>query len=194
MAVNKIISSGLIVFLDQLVFAVGGWIYWLIISKYTSTFEIGESTAVYSLVLLMSTLTQLGLEYPMLNRSYAERSQILASVLVIELVITLAAIPIVFYLLNYVYPESLQGFTFIAVGILVLLGLSFVSHFVLLGISEAKKILVIDSIGTIIKFASGLALVGAGFGASGILLSFLVQSVIIGGITLILAIKIFGLS
>ena len=164
MAVNKIISSGFLVFLDQLVFGVTGWIYWLIISKYVSPFEIGQSTAVYSLILLFSALTQLGLQYPMLNRSSAERSQILASVLIIELAVTLAIIPIVVYFFYNVYPVSLQGFSLMGIGILIFLSVGFVAHFVLLGISEAKKVLIIDTIGTIIKFVTGLILVVTGFG------------------------------
>ena len=159
MAVNKIISSGFLVFLDQLVFGVTGWIYWLIISKYVSTYEIGQSTAIYSLILLFSTLTQLGLQYPMLNRSSAERSRILGSVLIVELAVTLAVIPIVVYFFFNVYPTSLQGFTWIGIGILILLSVGFVAKFVLLGISEAKKVLIIDTIGTIIKFVTGLMLV-----------------------------------
>ena len=193
MAVNKIISSGFLVFLDHLVFGVTGWIYWLIISKYVSTFEVGQSTAIYSLILLFATLTQLGLQYPMLNRSSSERSQILGSVLIIELAITLAVIPIVVYFFFNVYPVPLQGFTWMGIGILILLNIGFVAKFVLLGISEAKKILIIDTIGTIIKFLTGLMLVTAGFGTSGILLSILIQGMVIGCITLALAIRMFGL-
>jgi len=192
MAVNKIISSGFLVFLDQLVFGLTGWIYWLIISKYVSTYEIGQSTAVYSLILLFSALAQLGLQYPMLNRSSAERSQILASVLIIELAVTLAMTPIVVYFFYNVYPVSLQGFSFMGIGILIFLSVGFVAHFVLLGISEAKKVLIIDTIGTIIKFVTGLMLVVTGFGTWGILLSFLIQALVIGCITLAVAIKIFG--
>jgi len=193
MAVNKIISSGFLVFLDQLVFGVTGWIYWLIVSKYVSTFEIGQSTAIYSLILLFSTLTHLGLQYPMLNRSSAERSQILGSVLIIELAVTLAVVPIVLYFFFNVYPVPLQGFSGIGIGILIFLSVGFVAKFVLLGISEAKKVLIIDIIGTIFKFVAGLILVATGFGTWGILLSFLLQGIVIGCITLALAISMFGL-
>src|SRR6187397_2599112 len=119
MAVNRVISSGFLVFLDHLVFGVTGWIYWLVISKYVSTFEIGQATAVYSLILLISTLSQLGLQYPILNRSSAEKSKILGSVLMIELAVTLAALPIVAYLFFNVYPVSLQAFTWMGIGTLI---------------------------------------------------------------------------
>jgi len=193
MTVDKIIGSGVFLFLDQLVFALAGWIYWFVITKFTTASEIGQATAVYSLIFLISMITQLGLEYPLLNRASAERSRILGSVIIIELAITLVAIPILIYLLNSVYPESFQSFTWLAVGILVLLNLNFVPRFALLGITEAKKILVIDTISTIIKFLAGLIFVTVGFGASGILSSFLIQAIVTTCVTLVLAIKLFGL-
>jgi len=73
------------------------------------------------------------------------------------------------------------------------MNLNFVPRFALLGITEAKKILVIDTISTIIKFLTGLAFVIVGFGASGILSSFLIQSIVTACVTLVLAIKLFGL-
>jgi len=192
MAVNRVISSGFLVFLDHLVFGVTGWIYWLVISKYVSTFEIGQATAVYSLILLISTLSQLGLQYPILNRSSAEKSKILGSVLMIELAVTLAALPIVAYLFFNVYPVSLQAFTWMGIGTLILINVGFVARFVLLGISDAKKVLIIDTVGTIIKFVTGFVLVATGFGTWGILLSFLIQAIVIGFIALALAVRIFG--
>ena len=87
--------------------------FWLVISKFISAEEVGQATTVFSLVVLITTLTQLGLEYPLLKRSSNERSRILGSSLAIELLITLTAIPLVYYLLN-LYEESVQRFTLIA--------------------------------------------------------------------------------
>jgi len=129
----------------------------------------------------------------MLNRSSAERRKILSSVLVIELALTLVALPFVVYLLAYVYPESFQAFTSIAIWILILMSVGFVSRYVVLGISQVKKVLIIDAFGTILKLVTGFILVGIGYGTSGILLSFLIQASFIGVATLYLAIRIFGL-
>jgi O-antigen/teichoic acid export membrane protein len=62
--------------------------------------------------------------------------------------------------------------------------LGFVSRFALLGISDAKSVLIIDVISTGIKFIVGYVLVMMGFGALGILLSFLFQTLLITGISL----------
>jgi O-antigen/teichoic acid export membrane protein len=189
---NKFVVPGTLLFFDQFLVAIGNWIYWLIILKFTSTFEIGQATTVYSLVVLISMLTQLGLEYPLLKKSASQRSQILATTLVIELIITLASLLIVLYFINNLFQESLQGFAWIAVALLIISSLSFVLRFALLGISDAKNILIIDIIGTVIRFVTGYALVSTGFGAFGILLSFLLQGLLITGTTFIVATKTFG--
>jgi len=87
--------------------------FWLVISKFISAEEVGQATTGFSLVVFITTLTQPGLEYPLLKRSSNERSRILGSSLAIELLITLTAIPLVYYLLN-LYEESVQRFTLIA--------------------------------------------------------------------------------
>ena len=111
----------------------------MLISKITSTSEIGQATIVYSLVILVTTLTQLGLEYPLLKKSSTHQSQILGTVLVIELAITLASIPIVIYIVNNFYQQHLQGFAWITVGLILLSSASFATRFALLGISDVKK-------------------------------------------------------
>ena len=189
-SINKFGIQGTLLFLDQLLVAVGGWIYWLIIVSKVTSYEVGQATAVYSLVALVSTLTQLGFEYPLLKRSSTQRRQILVTVLVIELVITLASVPLVSYVINNLFPESLQGlfrFTWIAIGILILSSLGFVSRFALLAVPDVKSVLIIDVTGTGIKFVAGYILVSMGFGALGMLFSFLLQILFITGATLVVA-------
>src|SRR5918912_2924322 len=106
---NKFGTQGTLLFLDQLLVALGGWFYWLAIVSKISSSEVGQVTAIYSLVALISTLLQLGLEYPLLKRSSTQRSQILATVLVVEIAITLAVLPIVPYIITNVFQETSQG-------------------------------------------------------------------------------------
>src|SRR5918912_817252 len=102
---NEFGTQGTLLFLDQLLVALGGWIYWLLIVSKISSTEVGQVTAIYSLVALISTLTQLGLEYPLLKRSFTQRCKIFVTVLVIEIIITLAVVPII----PYVISNSFQG-------------------------------------------------------------------------------------
>lgn len=192
---KSFVSSGILLFLDQMIIAAGGWFYWLVVSKLTTSSAIGQATIIYSIVLLTTTITQLGLEYPLLKRSL-NRKKILGTTLVIELAISIASIPIVFYYVNSMYPQqeqkSILEFILVAVGILIFTSLGFVSRFALLGISDVKNVLIFDLAGTAIKFVSGYALVLGGFGTFGILVSFILHSVTIAGGTLFVARKTMG--
>jgi hypothetical protein len=94
--------------------------------------------------MLVTTLTQLGLEYPLLKKSIVPGSRMLGTSLVIELVISLASIPFVFIVINTIYDESIKQFTWVSVALLVVLSIEFVARFGLLGISNARTVLIID--------------------------------------------------
>jgi O-antigen/teichoic acid export membrane protein len=185
---QKFMSSSLFLFLDLIVVAISGWFYWLIISKLVSSPEVGQSTAVYSLVALTGTVIGLGLEYPLLKKSSAPQSKIVGSALVIELIITIAAMPLIIYGLKDLH----QGYALISIVMLISICLGYVARYALLGISASKTVLVIDSISTVVKFVTAYILVSFGFGATGILVSFMLQALIATCIALPLVKKIFG--
>jgi O-antigen/teichoic acid export membrane protein len=185
---KQFVVSSILLFLDQLIPAAGNWLFWLIIPAFTTPSEVGNATIVYSVVFLVGLITQLGLEYPLLQNSSTHRSKILCTGLIIQLPIVLASVPVIIYLLNNIQEQALEGFTWLAVGILVLAPISFVSRYVLLGISDTKNILIIDSISTGTRFFGGYFLVATlGYGAVGILLSYFVFTVLTAVIPLVLA-------
>ena len=189
---NNFTGQGVLLFIDQLFVSATNWIFWLIISKLTSASEIGQASVMYSLVLLFSTLSQLGLEYPLLKKSVSHGSSILVSSLAIEGIITIILIPILYYVSSTdAYHSSASSFVWISIGLLVFMSLGFVTRFALLGISDARNILIRDIIGTASKFIVGVGLVSIGLGALGILLSFLFYSLIIAIVTLPLVLKKF---
>jgi O-antigen/teichoic acid export membrane protein len=190
---SKAVGQGALLFTDQMILAMANWIYWLVISKLTGASEIGHATIIYSLVLLIVTLSELGLEYPILKKSYAQRS-IPATTLMIELGIILASLPFVLYLANYnLYYGSLKEFTWIVIAMLVTSSIGFITKYTLLGISEAKNVLIFDVLATATKFVTGLALVSLGLGALGILLSFLMSSFVLATGTLVVVARSFNL-
>lgn len=194
MSDHTFVSPSIFLFLDQLIVAMGGWAYWLVISKVATTGEIGEATTVFSLVLLIAALSQLGLEYPLLKRAATDRSGVFGTALVIELMITVASIPIIFYMMDAFYEQAVQEFILIAVAMLILSSLGFVPRYALLGISESKKILLIDLVGIVIRFGIGYSLVILGFGAFGMLISFLVQGLLVTIVTVIISVGKMGIS
>src|ERR687892_2721006 len=178
-ATNRFVGQAMLLFLDLILVAVTNWLYWLVVSRFTVTSEIGQATSVYSLVLLMSTLAQVGLEYPLLKKSSLQRSQILGTALTIELII-LPGLIAALILLEYtnVYHASLSELLWMAVVLLALSPLSFIARFALLGISNARTVLIFDVLATSAKFLTAYILLSMGFGAFGILFSFVIASLI----------------
>lgn len=186
--VGRFVNPGILLFVDQLLVAAGGWAFWLVISKLVTTSEIGQATAVISLVALVGGLTQLGIEYPLLKKTAANRTQILGSAFIIELLISLASLPLMFYVLGTM-SQSPEWSFWIAGSMFIASSVGFVSRFVLLGNSDAKSILIIDSVGTIIKFTLGYLMIIYGLAASGILISFLCQTLFVAGASIAIARK-----
>ena len=147
--------------------------FWIIISKVASINDIGVATTIYSLVITVATITQLGAEYPLLKKSHVDKSVILGTGLVIQVAISIAAIPIIILVIGNMYEGTLQEFTWIAIVLVILIAIEFVARYILLGVFDAKKVLAIDMVGLSIKFLVGYILVSMQYGASGILLAFL---------------------
>ena len=192
---NNFTGQGVLLFVDLVIISATNWIFWLIISKLISPSEIGQASVIYSLVLLFSTLSQLGLEYPLLKKSISHSSSILVSSLAIEAIITIILIPVLYYVGSTdAYHSSASGFVWISIGLLVFMSLGFVVRFALLGISDARNLLIRDIIGTASKFIVGLSLVSLGLGALGILFSFLFYNLVITITGLALVLKKFRIT
>jgi O-antigen/teichoic acid export membrane protein len=176
---NRFVGQAMLLFLDQILVAITNWLYWLVISRFTVTSEIGQATSVYSLVLLLSTLAQVGLEYPILKKSSLHRSQILGAALTIELIL-LPGLIATLVLLEYtnMYHASLSQLLWVAIVLLALSPISFIARFALLGISNARTVLVFDVLATSGKFIVAYLMLSAGLGAFGILFSFMMGSFI----------------
>lgn len=181
---KNFVGHGTVLFIDGLVLAIANWMFWLTISKFTLPSEVGQATIVYSLATLISMSTQLGLEYTLLRKSSTELSKVLGTALMLELIIAVVFIPILIFVMTEIYHESVRDYIWIAVGIFITSSVGFITRYSLLGTSDVKCILLIDLIGTSAKFLTGFVLVSSGYGAFGILLSFLLQGFIIMGATM----------
>jgi len=173
------VTPSIILFIDSILVSVGGWLYWIILSRLAVASEIGLAITVYSLVMLVTTLAQLGIEYPLLKKSNLVRSPILGTSIAIELIITVAAIPIVFAIITNLYNETLKEYVWISIFLLVMLGIEFVARFGLLGTSNSKSVLIFDLVGLAIKLPIGFYLVSISYGSLGILIAYLVEGLFI---------------
>src|SRR5919106_637579 len=176
---TKFVGQGMLLFIDQILLAITNWFYWLVISRFASTSEIGQATSVYSLVLLIAVVSQIGLEYPLLKKSSLQRSHVFGTALAIELIMTSGAIAAVIFLANTdMYHASLGGYVLVAITFLALMQISFISRYALLGISNARSVVVFNIVATGGKFLTAYILLSMGFGVFGILFSFLIASLI----------------
>jgi O-antigen/teichoic acid export membrane protein len=192
MSQEKFMNSSIFLFLDLIIIAAAGWLYWIIISKLISISQVGQSTALYSLVFLTATLIGLGLEYPLLKKTSIFGSKVIVSAIIIEVIITMVAIPFVIYALSDIHTGELKSVTLVCLIMLIFSALAFVGRFSLLGVSASKTILIIDSIGTVLKFTTAYILVSAGFGVLGVLISFMLFAVITASSSLALVYRKFG--
>jgi len=194
MSEEKFMNSSIFLFLDLIIIAAAGWLYWIIISKLISISEVGQSTALYSLVFLTATLVGLGLEYPLLKKTSVLGSKVIVSAIIIEMIITMVAIPFVIYALGNIHTGDLESVTLACLIMLIFSTLAFVGRFSLLGVSASKTILIIDSIGTVLKFTTAYILVSDGFGVLGVLISFMLYAMITASSSLALVYRRFGFS
>ncbi len=171
---HQFTSSSILLFVNQLIVAFGNWIFWMLISKFASTEEIGQSTTIYSLVILFTTIIQFGLEYPILKYSYKHRKSILSTTLLIEIGLSLLFLPFLIFIFNNFYDDNLTQFELLAITMIILTIPGFIAHFLLLGLFQVRTVLIIDVLATVSKFVVGFILVLNGMGSTGILIAFTV--------------------
>jgi len=155
--------------------AVIGFLYWLVISQIFSTSEVGQAIKIISLVLLITVFIQLGFEYPLLKRSSMDKDKIYGTTLAIELGITLASVPFLLFVMDFIYQVTETSFYYLAVGFLLSNQLMWVSRYILLGISKVKDVLITDLLGAVFRFLSVIILVYVGFEIVAILGSFFIH-------------------
>ena len=190
---NDFVKSGGLLFLEQSIVNFGGSIFWLIVSQLVFASEIGEVVTVLSIVMLTTTIIGLGIEYPLLKNS-ARKPQVMTTALIIELIISLASIPIFMLVITDVLGFSSQGILFIALGLLITTPIGNVLRYSLLGVSKVKSVLVVFVTATVIKLASVFVLLSFGLGSLGILIAFLLFAVSVLIPSFLLAVKRFGLT
>ena len=191
---NNLVRSSLLLFIDQiLVLAAGGWLYWLMVSKLTTSSAVGQATAVYSLVNLVAILAMVGLEYPLLKRSLENRGHILGTAILIQMLMAALLVPVVIFTIVNIYEDS-ANLIWIALLILISWPILLTTRFVLLGMSDSRTVLVIDSIATPLKFIAAYVLISQQLGSVGILASIMVFNIFLAAAGIYFARKIHGFS
>lgn len=193
MSISKFVNPGFLLSLDLLLISFINWLFWLLVSKLVSVTEVGEATTVYSYAVLTSAIVMFGLEYSLVKTASKDRSRILGTAMTLQLAITAVSIPILLHFLNGIYQGDLDELSLIAVGILIFSCQRYITRFVLLGVLDAKSVLVINLIGAVIQLVSGISLAISGLGAWGILVSFFLNMVFVTALSFLVARRSFKL-
>lgn len=188
------ISSSLIYILDNLTLSLGGYIFWLIVPKFTSAADIGYASSIVSMVTLLSSFALLGLEYSILKQASSDRKRIFGTLLSFEVMIHLALVPVVsFFMIFSIGLTSLDLVT-VSIGFLILSGTAFVSRYLLLGVLEIGTVLICDVASIAVRY--GVFFVFLFWGQAGIvpiITSYLAQQAVLGLILTIIMIKKIGI-
>jgi O-antigen/teichoic acid export membrane protein len=131
--------------------------------------------------MVAGAISQLGLEYPLLKGTRLKHETV-GLTLILEIILTIFTLPLVIYVMTSIYYEPIS-IIWLGVSLLFFYSISFVSRFALLGLSNSRGVLLADSIGVAAKFIIGYALVMLGYGAVGLIASFVMQSVLVFTIT-----------
>jgi len=184
-------SSGILLFIDILLTSVGGWFFWIMISKFALVSEIGQAATIFGLVILIGSISQLGFEYPLLKNTYRQKSETVSTIIVLELIIIIVLLPLALYSTGNFFNGTLEKFNWITIALLFVLPVGILSRFALLGLTEVRKVFIIDSAGIVIRFVAGYFLLITGFGTAGILLAFLMNYALVMVVTLFITSKKF---
>lgn len=191
---QKIVQLGLLLFIDTLLISVSGWLYWLVISRITTVGAIGQATSIYTLVMLLAVIAQLGLEYPLLKSTLSKSSDIFGASIIVENIIAILFLPFLIFIGFRTLPWVNTETAIVSMVFFLLNPIWFVSKFVLLGASNVRTVLYIDCASITLRFLSGYIFLLMGLNALGILLSFLAQQSLMTTGMLYLAFRTVGIN
>jgi len=186
---DSLIRPSFLLFLDGLIISIGGWIFWLIVARFTTVTEIGYATAIISLVTLSTALITLGMEYPILRCKESLRPKAFGSLLFFEIVLSLSILPLIYFIGDGFYSSALTILIPFALIIFVTNGISFISKHALIGSIHIRSILLIDIIATVIKFIVLTLLIFGQFEALEIILALIGQQITLAVLFTLAALK-----
>ena len=172
----------------SLLVAILAWLFWVIAARTAPSEDIGLAASILSISTVFSALAMIGIEYPLLKNSSRSKSYF-GSAIIIEFIIHLSIIPILILSLG----DFSDWLIFLAIIIMIQGLFSTIPRFCLLGTLATKQVIIFDLLGAAIRIILLIMFLTLNFGANGILLAFIVQSIIVIPFLFHLSVKKFGL-
>lgn len=181
--VKKFVSNATYIFLDYAVMAIFSLFYWIIAGKILSPVEYGVAATAVNFVVLLSNFSGFGMSFAVwkLIPEYLGKKQIgkIGSLVKFSLkfvVLTVAIIGALLLLFSSVVTSNLK-FSFdvllVVIVSLLVLSLSNLLGYVLLGLQNPKRLFISDAVGSIFKLLVSSVLIILGFSYFGPLLGLL---------------------
>ena len=189
---SKVIAGGFWLMLGGFMISLGGLLFWLIVSKLTTTEDVGYATTIFSIASVLSGVLNLGLNMAMLREVSERRSRALSSGLLLALIAGFLSL-IIAPLFGEIYEEFSTYIPFITIMTLMVL-MSNVSLSTLIGCIEPFKVFIIQSTAILTRFVVGIVLVIMGLSVLGIVYGIIAQTLIMFLLSLILVIRALGIA
>lgn len=174
---NKFLKSSTLLVIDNLIISLGGFLFWLIIPRFSSPTDIGYASAVISTVTLVSSIAVLGLEYPLLKRAVGEGKRVLNILLTFELLVHVALIPVIIVYVTYVMDLQFD-LMLTASMFLVSSGIGYITRYFIIGVLNIEKILMLDLLAIISRYSVIFILSVSNVDSFAIVTSYLAQQAI----------------
>lgn len=176
---EKALQTGIWLFADLLVVSVGGWLFWLVLSKITNPIDIGYATTTLSVVTLTTGVLGFGLDYALLGETLSLKGYAYGTITVFEVMMLLAISPIVFWAIVIAYGASFVPYMTLALVAFIVFGLAFTSKFTGVGLLRTRDVFFYDVTGAIVRFLAGILLVYMGFAGLGIVAAGIFQQAVV---------------
>ena len=186
------VRGSFFLFIDSVLLSFVGWVFWLMLSTFTTPEQIGYATTVISLSTLLSGFFSLGIEFACLREGV--RRGVWSSAVLFEVAILSAASPMVYFLGLSIYGPSPRSLYILGIIFLLISGAQLMLRFSLLGNMRSGLLIIFESIGAVARLGLGVYLVMLGFGGMGIISAYIANSFIVAAAAAVVLYRSLGAS
>lgn len=188
---SNLSKAGLSISVGYLILGFSNWIFWVLVARITVPNDIGLASSISSIALLVTTISLVGIEFPLLKNSSKNKS-FFGSILIFEVILNLILIPIIIMSIQQVTDDSISKI--IAISIIFSSVFLNISMFSILGALSIRPVLITLIIASLAKLPLVYIFLEIGLQHNGILLAIAFQFIISGIILSIIAFSKFQLN
>jgi O-antigen/teichoic acid export membrane protein len=179
-------TTSIFLFLDNIIVAAAGWLFWIIVGKFSSTSDIGISTYLITIASFVSGILLLGFEFSLLKKvgsmqidksSLREnwvRSSTFGLILTFEVFVNILCIPLLILIIQT--PSTDPAVPYIVSLLLLTTSIGNMSRYGLIGFMQTKTVFFVDTASILLRIVVALLLMSNRSGEYAILIATLAQT------------------